>query len=286
MQKIEQSIKPLVTIGIPCYNVAKTLELSLKSVLAQSYTNFELIITDDGSTDDTIEIVKKFNDERIILISDQQNKGISYRLNQQIDLAHGDYFLRMDGDDIMFPNRVKDQIDFLVNHPEIDVLSSQAVVIDENNNIIGFRKCDQIPQKPDDAMIGSPILHPTVAGKIEFFRKYHYDEDLCGVEDRDLWSRALVDSVFYELQRPLLFYRDTQILRRKTYLSRLKQGRKQLWRRKNIYNNKVKVYFSILIAFVKSMLALCNLNGFIIVKRNAKPIPAGYEDILKNIINS
>lgn len=286
MQKVEQSDEPLVTIGIPCYNVAKTLELSIKSVLAQSYTNFELIITDDGSTDDTIGVVEKFNDERIILISDQQNKGISYRLNQQIDLAHGDYFLRMDGDDIMFPNRVKDQIDFLVNHPEIDVLSSQAVVIDENNNIIGFRKCNHIPQEPDDAMRDSPILHPTVAGKIEFFRKYHYDEDLCGVEDRDLWTRALVDSIFYELQKPLLFYRDTQILRKKTYLSRLKQGRKQLWRRKNIYKNQVKVYFSILIALVKSFLASCNLNNYIIAKKNQKSIPAGYENILKKIINS
>ena len=79
--------EPLVTIGIPCYNVGKFISLSIKSVLMQTYTNFELIITDDGSTDNTVEEIRKFKDPRIKIIVDGENHGISYRLNQQIDMA-------------------------------------------------------------------------------------------------------------------------------------------------------------------------------------------------------
>ena len=78
---------PLVTIGIPVYNCKDYIALAVKSVLNQTYTNFELIITDDGSTDGTLDILKQFEDPRIILIVDGENHGISYRLNQQIDLA-------------------------------------------------------------------------------------------------------------------------------------------------------------------------------------------------------
>lgn len=137
MRKMENMF---VTIGIPCYNVGRFIALSIKSVLAQTYTNFELIITDDGSTDNTIEEIRKFNDSRIKLIVDGENHGISYRLNQQIDMAKGDFFIRMDGDDIMFPNRVEEQVRFLYSHPNVDVVGSSIVVVDDETKIIGFRK--------------------------------------------------------------------------------------------------------------------------------------------------
>ena len=124
---------PLVTIGIPCYNVGRFIALSIKSVLAQTYTNFELIITDDGSTDNTVDEIRKFNDSRIIMIVDGENHGISYRLNQQIDMAKGYIFIRMDGDDIMFPNRVEKQVKYLQEHPNIDVVGTGAVIIDDEN---------------------------------------------------------------------------------------------------------------------------------------------------------
>ena len=123
--------EPLVTIGIPCYNVGRFIALSIRSVLMQTYTNFELIITDDGSTDNTVDEIRKFNDSRIKLSVDGENCGISYRLNQQIDMAKGNIFIRMDGDDIMFPNRVEEQVKYLQEHPNVDVIGAGAVIIDE-----------------------------------------------------------------------------------------------------------------------------------------------------------
>lgn len=82
---------PLVTIGIPCYNVEQFIGFAVKSVLAQTYTNFELIITDDGSTDHTVDEIRKIQDSRIKFIVDGENHGISFRLNQQIDMAKGDF---------------------------------------------------------------------------------------------------------------------------------------------------------------------------------------------------
>src|SRR5690606_13478656 len=99
-----------VTMGMPVYNAEKFIKMAINSVLQQSHRNFELIITDDGSTDQSMDIVESFNDSRIVLIKDSNNKGISHRLNQQIDLAKGKYFLRMDSDDIMFPDRIEKEI--------------------------------------------------------------------------------------------------------------------------------------------------------------------------------
>ena len=87
---------PLVTIGIPVYNSEKFLAQAISSVLRQSYSNFELIITDDGSTDASVSIAQSFKDDRIKVIVDGQNRGISYRLNQQIELANG-FFFRSNG---------------------------------------------------------------------------------------------------------------------------------------------------------------------------------------------
>lgn len=78
-----------VTVGIPVYNGARHIRHSIESVLNQTYTDFELIVTDDGSTDETLEVLKSFNDPRLKIISDGENHGISYRLNQQISLAGG-----------------------------------------------------------------------------------------------------------------------------------------------------------------------------------------------------
>ena len=109
-----------ISVGIPVYNAEKFLEKTIRSVLNQSYKNFELIITDDGSSDKSVDIVKSFNDSRITLIADGENRGISYRLNQQIRLAKGKYFFRMDADDLMFPERIFTQVNFLEQNPEID----------------------------------------------------------------------------------------------------------------------------------------------------------------------
>lgn len=281
---------PLVTIGIPCYNVGRFIALSIKSVLAQTYTNFELILTDDGSTDNTVDEIRKFNDSRIKLIVDGENHGISYRLNQQIDMAKGYIFIRMDGDDIMFPNRVEKQVKYLQEHPNIDVVGTGAVIIDDENTIIGLRQDEISAKNPEDAINNSIFIHPTVAGKLSFFKRYKYDEDLCGVEDKDLWCRGLDDSVFDMIQEPLLFYRDSLKFKLSTYLSRKKKGRVQVIKRWSLFKDKKPVVKYLFDSYAKSLGAylLCKIgkeSRFIAQRNEGVKNKHYYKDIILGILS-
>lgn len=127
-----------ITIGIPFYNAGRYLASSIRSVLGQTYSGFELILSDDGSTDGSLQIAESFNDPRIRLVSDGANRGIAFRLNEQISLANGTFFARMDADDLMFPDRIEKQLSFLERYG-YDVTGTQAVVIDHNNEVMGLR---------------------------------------------------------------------------------------------------------------------------------------------------
>lgn len=272
MDKIIGKHTPLVTIGIPVYNAEKFLDTALKSVLSQTYTNFELIITDDGSTDNSVNCVKKFSDPRIILLSDGENHGISYRLNQQISLAKGKYFIRMDADDIMFIDRVEKQVAFLENNPDVDVTGSSAVIIDDENRIIGLRDSSP-PQTYEDGLKAGAFIHPTVAGKTAWFSRFRYKEDLVGAEDFDLWLRSQNTSVFKALNEPLLFYRDPLKFKLNTYLFRLKQQRKIFRTDQYLHDKPMLKLKTLLGSYVKSVLArlICFLgldNRYIAMRNN------------------
>lgn len=277
-----------VTIGIPLYNAEKFLKTAINSVLNQTHANFELIITDDGSTDQSVKIVKSFNDPRIVLLTDDTNKGISYRLNQQIELAKGKYFFRMDGDDIMFPERLESQIGFMEQNPNVDVVGSSAVIIDDENNIIGIRK-GLIPSSTEEAVKSSLFIHPTVCGKSSWFKQYKYNAAVDGVEDFDLWLRAWEKSNFEILSKPLLFYRDPLEFKINIYLDRMKKQRRMFLQNDIFKGNKNKVIKLILISHFKGLAArILNLAGrdhFLISRRN-KEITVDidkYSDLLRNI---
>lgn len=128
--------KPLVTIAIPFYNCDQFLDMAICSVINQSYSNWELLLINDGSTDKSLEIALKYKDPRIKLISDGSNKGLIYRLNQSIVLAHGYFYARMDADDIMHPKRIECQVEYMINNPQIDVLGTSYYSINSDNNIM------------------------------------------------------------------------------------------------------------------------------------------------------
>jgi len=126
-----------VTIGIPFYNAEQYLRYAIQSVLNQTFHDFELILSDDGSTDSSIEIARSFDDPRIVILSDGKNRGLVYRLNEQIHFAKGMYFVRMDADDIMHFNRIAIQLDYLKSNSEVDVVGTSYYSIDTSNQIIG-----------------------------------------------------------------------------------------------------------------------------------------------------
>ena len=285
--------QPLVTIGIPVYNVGRFIGLTLKSVLRQTYTNFELIITDDGSTDNTVEVIRSFNDSRITFIVDGENHGISYRLNQQIDLAKGKYFVRMDGDDLMFPDRVEKEVAYLELHPDLDVVGGKAVVIGDENEIIGTRGTGRHDIKKSEIFGATRYIHPTVAGKIEWFRKWKYREEVAGCEDMDLWLRSYDSTTFADLDYPILFYRDPLKFKLKTYLNRQKKIVRSVW----LLRKEAPSYMTITRSYIHSLAAtlfsitLCALGKDMqMIARRNQPLNQEecekYQQILNEVLSN
>ena len=224
----------IASVAIPVYNCEKTIKKSLASVLNQSFSDIEVLVWDDGCTDQTVEIIKSFSDSRIKLFQEGGNKGVAYGLNRLIEQASGKYFVRMDGDDIMFPDRLEKQIQFLEEHPEVDVVGAPAIVIDESDQIIGIRGEIQKEWSREDLFCSSRFVHPTVTGRMEFFRRWKYDETLSGCEDMDLWIRGYGSSVYADYDEPLLFYREYLKMRLNTYLHRQRLLLKYAWRNRDM----------------------------------------------------
>lgn len=195
-----------VSILIPVKNVEKYIKTCIESVLNQTYDKFELIILDD-SEDNTINIIKEYSDSRIKLIRFDGN--ISQKLNYGIKIAQYDYICRMDGDDIMAPNRLEKQVRFLNSNPNVDILGSNFFAIDKND-VIMYQK--RLPELHDEIEFMMPImislLHPAIMMKKSRILKFGlYNESLNFAEDLDLFLRNAGDLKYYNLQEPLVYYR-------------------------------------------------------------------------------
>ena len=201
--------KPLVSIALPVFNAASLLELSVRSLLNQTWQNWELFILDDGSTDGAVGRLSCLDDPRIIVFQDGVNKGLSARLNQAVLLARGNYFARMDHDDICHPMRLERQVNFLEFHPEVDLLATQCVTIDDHDRLLGglplVVKHSEICARPWQGFF---MPHPTWLGRIEWFRLNPYLEPApyC-CEDQELLLRTYKTSCFSVLPESLLAYR-------------------------------------------------------------------------------
>lgn len=197
-----------VSIGLPVYNAGKYLDFCLKSILNQTYQNWELIVINDGSTDNSLPIIQKLSDSRIRVVDDGKNIGLSARLNQSIDLSSGELYCRMDADDIMHPDRLAIQVN-LLKSSTYDVIGTNAYVIDSENRIIGQRKGNDFLDK---SIVGifkhGGFIHPSIMGRIDWFRENPYDILANRCEDIELWIRTIEKSSFYNYEIPLLFYRE------------------------------------------------------------------------------
>lgn len=226
-----------VSIGMSFYKDVSTIGVAIKSILMQTYTDWELLLIDDGGCDGSIEIARAFKDKRIKILSDGENKGLAARLNELIDRADGEYFARMDADDIMHPDRLKCQVAFLDSHADIDVVGSGAYSIDENNNILGERITKNIPNDYFSVCKGSIFIHPTVIGRTRWFKRYFYNDTKQAnrAEDYDLWCRSYPHSKFWVLNEPLLFYRETASISKNidNYINSYKNMRKIVRNNKN-----------------------------------------------------
>jgi glycosyltransferase involved in cell wall biosynthesis len=202
---------PSISVGIPFYNAEKYLAFAIQSVLCQSYTNWELILVDDGSTDNSLKIAKEFAciDQRIKVLCDGENKKLPYRLNQLIKESKGKFIARMDADDIMHPSRLEMQLNYLLENDAFDLVSTGLVSIDDQNRVCGFRCVNSLTTE-----ISKPfkfhIVHPAVMARKEWYLRNLYSLDYPRAEDFELWCRAYdqKDLKIAILPDLLLFYRE------------------------------------------------------------------------------
>ncbi len=211
----------LVTIGLPIYNAEIFLSDCIKSILNQTYKNLEIILVNDGSTDNSLEIIKKFQDPRIKIINDGLNKGLIFRLNQMVEISNGEFFVRMDADDIMFPDRIENQLKVFKTNSDIDLVHGDAVSINDKNCIIGYKTSIKIENKKQ-ILKGITPIHPTVMAKKKWFCENVYLSDFLLIEDLELWYRTIEFSNYCNLNEPLIFYREISQNNSKKYLASIK----------------------------------------------------------------
>lgn len=203
---------PRVSVILPVYNGEKYLTQAIDSVLSQTFTDFELLLLNDGSTDGSETIVQSYNDERIVYVKNERNSGLIFTLNKGIERARGEYIVRMDADDICFPERLDVQSRWLDEHPGIAVVASFSININEDGNAAGFSNKDRgfvtATQIRRRMPVENCLAHPTVMGRANVFKAYAYSPLQVHIEDYDLWLRLLADGhVIQKIPAPLLYYR-------------------------------------------------------------------------------
>ncbi len=206
--QVQANDVPRVTVAMPIFNAGGHLRLAVLSIVRQTFTDWELLIIDDGSTDNAIQEIADICDRRIRILRDGENKGLSARLNEAIDLARGRYFARMDQDDVSYPVRFARQIEALERDPQLDLVAARAVTIDEENRLTGLLPATSQKEIAAKPWRGFYLPHPTWMGRVEWFRKYRYTEPgpyFC--EDQELLLRSYEKSRFGIIEEPLLAYR-------------------------------------------------------------------------------
>lgn len=184
---------PNLSVLMPVYNASRFLRHSIESILSQTYKDFELIVIDDGSTDNSLDSLRHFTDPRIKLIDNPVNCGIISSLNSGYAIASGEFIVRMDADDFSLPNRFKAQLQFMEQHPDIGVCGTQYRIISE---VLSEPSISMLPTHPDhlacSLLFHSCLAHPTVMMRrrlLEQLGSPLYESSYKHAEDYRLWVR-------------------------------------------------------------------------------------------------
>ena len=194
---------------MPVYNGEKYLASAINSILKQTFTDFEFIIINDGSSDKTLDIILSYRDPRIVLVN-QNNQGVTRSLNNGLKIAKGEYIARMDADDISEPERFAMQINFLDNNPLTALCGTRAIAIDKDDKII---KNFDYPPLTDKAIKRYYLLHNPFIHSSVIFRKSitdicgRYDETIPRAQDYEYWGRIISKFPVANLSQHLLKYR-------------------------------------------------------------------------------
>lgn len=196
----------LISVVMPVYNGGKYLQEAIESILNQTYQHFEFLIINDGSTDTSEEIIRSYNDPRIVYLQNDKNRGLVYTLNYGIRVAKGDFIARMDADDISEHTRFEKQLEVFKSDPEIEICGTWAQIIGSNFIIKVETESEKIKC---NLLFTTQFLHPSVMFNKEKLTKsgFNYDDEKFPAEDYALWINLSEKSRMTNISEPLLRYR-------------------------------------------------------------------------------
>lgn len=222
--------QPLLTIGMPFYNCEHTLQAAVDSILQQTYTKFELLLSDDGSTDRGLELAHSFADPRIRVFSSKQRGRLALRLNECVAASRGSLFARMDADDISYPDRIEKQVRFLQARPDIDLVGTHMIVFDDNYAAVGkMIGATEHAALTRTALLGFKLFHGTWMGRLAWFQKYGYNQKCILGQDQELLYRAHKASRYAVIPELLYGYRQSDLDLKKMLNSRVDWFRYMSW---------------------------------------------------------
>ncbi|QDH79802.1 glycosyltransferase [Echinicola soli] len=202
--------KPLVTVVMPVYNGARYLNEAIDSILIQTYESFELIIVNDGSSDDSEAIILRYEDSRINYVRNEQNVGLIRSLNKGIDLAKGKYIARMDQDDISVSSRFERQVAFLESHSDVAICGMQGQILQTGEQ---YKVPTQDGEIRGLLFFGSPFIHPVVMIRTETLvnNDLRYDFKYNHAEDFGLWVNLSFVGKLSNLNEVGIHYRQHEL---------------------------------------------------------------------------
>lgn len=226
---------PKVSIIMGIYNCGKYLRESIDSILAQTFTDWEFVICDDGSADDSYAIAESYRTrfpEKFILLQNEKNLGLNETLNRCIKESSGEYIARQDGDDLSEPERLQTEVDFLDEHPEYAIVSTRMFIFDENGVWGQTKGKGEVRKK--SFIRHSPFVHAAAMMRREALLAvggYSVEENLLRVEDYHLWAKFYISGyVGYNIPEVLYRFRDDRdALKRRNVRARVNQFRLMLW---------------------------------------------------------
>ena len=202
--------KPLCSVVMSVYNGEEYLKEAIDSILQQSYANFEFIIIDDASTDNSLEIIQSYNDPRIIIIQNNENLFLACSLNKGIRIAKGDYIVRMDADDVSMPERIMKQVSFMERNPQVGISGTCSEIIGYAAGHGNYSQDDQTIKFK--LLHECHLMHPTLIIRKEliFDNDLFFNEQLRKNQDYELFIRAVDYTQYANLPDSLLQYRQTE----------------------------------------------------------------------------
>ena len=273
---------PRLTVLMPTYNVAPWVEEAIHSVLRQTYRDFELLVVDDASTDNTLDVVRTIDDPRIRIASFPNNVGLAENLNRGLDLIDTELVARMDGDDIAEPDWLETGINVLDTHPEVGICSFGFQFFGAKTSLVRF------PEHHEDSkaqmLFGCTVIVPVLRKSVFTDNLLRYSTEAFPAEDYMMWANAYRVTKVYNVQRTLFHYRThpSQIstARREAQIVKSNEVRLKMlhWLNPNFADEEKRYFLDVFVPCkIDSRKDIANLKAFaqLIIDRN---IPGNYSD--------